>query len=55
MSKSLEERLNLLEKVIKLNTEKITNLENIEYQLYNKKVTLGEIAKETLSRKPNVN
>lgn len=45
---SLEERLNLLEKVIKLNTERIKNLENIEYQLSDRKIT--EIAKETLTR-----
>jgi hypothetical protein len=51
MSKSLEERLNLLEKVIKLNTERIKNLENIEYDLFDKKTTLGEIDKETLARK----
>lgn len=40
MSKSLEERLDLLEKVIKLNTERIKNLENIEYQGSYKKTTL---------------
>lgn len=37
MSKSLEEKLDLLEQVIKLNTERLKNLENIEYQLTNKK------------------
>lgn len=42
---SLEERLDLLENVIKLNTERLKNLENIEYQLTYKKTTLGEIAK----------
>jgi|LakMenEpi03Aug12_release.lakeMendotaPanAssembly.Ray.scaffolds.fasta_scaffold3764559_1 hypothetical protein len=47
MSKSLEEKLDLLEQVIKLNTERIKNLENIEYQLSDKKTTLGEIAKIT--------